>query len=80
MVDGALYVGRHDFGSVNPEIRIIESRIIEVLQYFDYRCPVLSTLLLYFQQSTYLFGIYKSYNSNLMFRMQCFFRTVVDMI
>ena len=26
-------VGRHDFGSVNPEIRIIEGRIIEVLLY-----------------------------------------------
>ena len=32
MVDGALYiVGRHDFGSVNPAIRIIEGQIIEVL-------------------------------------------------
>ena len=32
MLDGALiYVGRHEFGSVNPEIQIIEGRIIEVL-------------------------------------------------
>ena len=28
------YIGRHDFGSVNPEIRIIEGRISEVLLYF----------------------------------------------
>ena len=34
--DGALiYVGRHDFGSVNPEIRIIEGQIIEVLLYMN---------------------------------------------
>ena len=32
-LDRALYVGRHDFGSVNPEIRIIEGRITEVLLY-----------------------------------------------
>ena len=32
MLDGALiYVGRHNFGSVNLEIQIIEGRIIEVL-------------------------------------------------
>ena len=35
MLDCALYVGRHDFGSVNPEIRIIEGRIIEVLLYLN---------------------------------------------
>ena len=35
-LDGALIdVGRHDYGSVNPEIRIIEGRIIEVLLYFS---------------------------------------------
>ena len=34
--DGALiYVGRHDLGSVNPEIRIIEGQIIEVLLYMN---------------------------------------------
>ena len=33
MVDGALYVGRHNFGLVNPEIRKIEGRIIEDLLY-----------------------------------------------
>ena len=35
MVDGAfkLNVGRQGFGSVNPEIRIIEGRIIEALLY-----------------------------------------------
>ena len=32
-LDRVLYVGRHHFGSVNPEIRIIEGRIIEVLLY-----------------------------------------------
>ena len=30
MLDSALYVGRHDFGSVNPEIWIIEGRIIPI--------------------------------------------------
>ena len=29
-LDSALYVGRHDFGSVNPEIWIIEVRIIPI--------------------------------------------------
>ena len=41
MLDGSLYalpVGRQDFGSVNPEIRIIEGRIIEVLLYFVSIC------------------------------------------
>ena len=28
-----LYVGRHDFGPVNPEIRIAEGRITEILLY-----------------------------------------------
>ena len=37
MVDHAfkLNVGRQGFGSVNPEIRIIEGRIIEVLLYIE---------------------------------------------
>ena len=37
MVDRAfkLNVGRQGFGSVNPEIRIIEGRISEVLLYFE---------------------------------------------
>ena len=35
-LDGALiYVGRHDFGSVNLEIRTIEGLIIEVLLYMN---------------------------------------------
>ena len=33
MLDGALYLGRQGFGSVTPEIRIIEGRIIKVLLY-----------------------------------------------
>ena len=36
-LDCALYVlpvGRQDFGSVNPEFRIIEGRITEVLLYY----------------------------------------------
>ena len=33
-----LNVGRQGFGSVNPEIRIIESRIIEVLLYNGVQC------------------------------------------
>ena len=33
MLDRALYVGRHHFGSVNPEIRMIEGQISEVLLY-----------------------------------------------
>ena len=38
MVDHAfkLNVGRQGFGSVNPEIRIIEGRIIEVLLYYTF--------------------------------------------
>ena len=38
MLDRALYVlpvGRQDFGLVNPEIQIIEGRIIEVLLYIE---------------------------------------------
>ena len=35
MLDRALCVGRHDFGSVNPKIQIIEDRIIEVLLYMN---------------------------------------------
>ena len=35
-LDRVLYVGRHDFGSVNPEIRIMEGRITEVLLYFSH--------------------------------------------
>ena len=36
MLDGALiYVGRHNFGLVNLEIRIMEGRIIEVLLYMN---------------------------------------------
>ena len=41
MLDHSLYVlpvGRQDFGPVNPEIRIIEGRMIEVLLYFVYLC------------------------------------------
>ena len=33
MLDGAIYLGRHNLGSVNADIRIIEGRIIEVLLY-----------------------------------------------
>ena len=33
MLDHALYVGRPDFGSVNPQIWIIEGQIIEVVLY-----------------------------------------------
>ena len=33
-LDDAIYLGRQGFGSVNPEIRIIEGQIIEVLLYY----------------------------------------------
>ena len=44
---------RHDFGSVNPEIRIIEGRIIEVLLYFHSSIEILATGdLVYFIHSS----------------------------
>ena len=41
-IDRALYVlpvGRQDFSSVNPEFRIIEGRITEVLLYVKFHLP-----------------------------------------
>ena len=41
MLDRVLYVGRHDFGLVNLEIRIIEGRITEVLLYISFHLNII---------------------------------------